>query len=80
MSIRPINKTKSKTKSKQDKKERPISEIDFRNTSDRLKGEYLNRYERVKSEIWSTIRFDENSDLRMTYLGRANIAGKIKLL
>ena len=49
-----------------DEKERSISEIDFRNTSDRLKEEYLDRYEGVKSEILSTTRFDENSDLSMT--------------
>ena len=36
---------KNKTKGK---KEKPISEIDFRNTSDRLKEEYLDMYEGVK--------------------------------
>ena len=38
----------NKTKSKKDEKERPISEIDFRNTSDKLKEEYL--------DIQSTVR------------------------
>ena len=42
---------KNKTKSKQKEEERPISKIDFRDTSDRLKEEYLERYKRVKSEI-----------------------------
>ena len=41
--------------------------------------EYLDRYEGVKSEILSTTRFDENSDLRMTYLGRVNIARENKI-
>ena len=47
MSVRHINKTKNKTKSRKDEKERPISEINFRDTSDRLKEEYLDRYEGI---------------------------------
>ena len=43
MSVRPVNKMKNKIKSKKDEKERPLSEIDFRNTSDMLKEEYLDR-------------------------------------
>ena len=35
---------KNKTKSKQKEDERPISEIEFRDTSDRLKEEYLDIY------------------------------------
>ena len=35
--------------------------------------EYLDRYEGVKSEILNTTRFDENSDLSTTYLGRSNM-------
>ena len=72
MSLRPVNKTKNKTKSKKDEKVRPISEIDFRNTSARLKEEYLDRYERAKSEILSTTKLHENSDLSMAYLGKIN--------
>ena len=50
---------KNKTKIKKDEKERPISEIDFRNTSQRLTEEYLVRYKGVKSKILSTTRFDK---------------------
>ena len=64
---------KNKIKSRKDEKETPISEIDFRDTSDRLKEEYSDRYEGVKSEILSTARFDKNSDLINTYLGRVNV-------
>ena len=39
MSVRPMNKIKNKIKSRKGEKERPISEIDFRNSSDRLKEE-----------------------------------------
>ena len=73
MSVRPINKTTNKTKNRKDEKERPISEKDFRNTSYRLKEEYLDRYEGVKSEILSTNIFDENSDLSLTYLCKVNV-------
>ena len=73
MSLRPVNKMKNKIKNRKDEKERPISEMDFRDTSDRLKEEYLDRYKGVKSEILSTTRFDENSDLSMAYLGKVNV-------
>ena len=79
MSVRPINKMKNKIKSRKDEKERPISEIDFRNISDRLKEEHLDRYKGVKSEILSTTRFDENSDLSMTYLGKVKVVRKNKI-
>ena len=42
-------------------------------TSDRLTEKYLDRYEGVKSEILVTTRFDENSDLSMTYLGKTSM-------
>ena len=67
ISVRPLNKERNKAKSKHNEKESPISEVDFKNTSDRLKEEYLDRYERVKSEILSTTRFDDSSDLSMIY-------------
>ena len=37
-----------------------------------MKEEYLDVYEGIQSEILSTTRFDENSDLRTTYLGIVN--------
>ena len=78
--VRPLNKTKkNKIKTRKDERERPISEIDFRGTSDRLKEEYLDRYEGVKSEILSTTRFDENPDLSTTYVGRVNVARENKI-
>ena len=79
MSVRPINEMKNKIKSRREEKERPISKIDFRDTSGRLKEEYLDRYEGVKSEILSTTRFNENSDLSMTYLGKVNEAKQNKI-
>ena len=35
--------------------------------------EYLDRYEEVKSEILHTTRFNENSDLSITCLGKASM-------
>ena len=65
MSIKSVNKIKDKIKSKKGERERSVSEVDFINTSDRLKEEYLDRYG-VKSELLSTTRFSENSDLSTT--------------
>ena len=76
MFVRHVNKMKNKLKSRKDEKERPISEIDFRDTSE----EYLDRYEGAKSMILSTTRFDKNSDLSMTYLGTVNIARENKII
>ena len=52
--------------------ERDILELDFGQTPDILKEEYLDVYEGIQSEIMSTTRLDENSDLSTTYLGKAD--------
>ena len=41
-------------------------------TPDILREEYLDLYEGLQSEILNTTRFDENSDLSTTYLGKAD--------
>ena len=45
-----------------------------------MKGDYLDMYEGIQSEVIKTTRFDEISDLSMTYLGRKDITriSKIK--
>ena len=65
-------------KSKDD--DRQVLELDFSDSPDQLRKEYLDMYEGVQSEVLNTTRFDENSDLSMTYLGRTdmNRASKIK--
>ena len=45
----------------------------------KLHEEYLDMYEGIHSEIVSTTRFDENSDLSTTYLGRRDKENKKKL-
>ena len=52
------------------KRNRQILELDFDNTPEKLKREYLDMYERIQSEVITTNRFDENSDLSTTYLGK----------
>ena len=61
--------------------ERQKLELDFGDTPQKIKGEYLDMYEGNCSEILSTTRFDEISDLCTTYLGRVDIirASKIKM-
>ena len=73
MSVESTNKNRINTGRKQGEKDRPISDISLIATSDRLTGEYLDRYKGVKSGILVTNRFDENSDLRMTCLGKKNM-------
>ena len=51
-------------------------ELDFDHTPDILKEEYLDVYEGILSEILNTTRFDENSDLSTTYLGKADKSKK----
>ena len=47
-------------------------ELDFGQILDILKEEYLDVYDGIQSEILSTTRFDENSNLSTTYLGKAD--------
>ena len=54
------------------RKKKGMVEIDFGPTPDLLKGEYLDIYEGIQSEIENTARFDENLDLSTTYLGKSN--------
>ena len=79
MSIKPINKSKINVGRKGGEKDRFTSEVSLVDTSDRLTEEYLDRYG-VKSEILNTTRFDKNSDLSMTYLGRSNMVRDHKIV
>ena len=48
-------------------------ELDFGDMPEKLREEYLDLYEGIQSEIISITRFDENSYLSTTYLGRADM-------
>ena len=53
--------------------DRQILELDFGDTPEKVKGDYVDMYEGIQSEVMSTTRFVENSDLSMTYLDRIDI-------
>ena len=61
------------------KEERDLIEVDFGPTLNILKEEYLDVYEGIQSEIVNTTRFDENSDLSTTYLGKSDRSKNDKL-
>ena len=60
--------------------EREYIELDFGPIPQKLQEEYLDIYDGIQSDIVSSSRFDENSDLSMMYLGKiGNIEGQDKL-
>ena len=60
--------------------ERQKLELDFGDTPDKWKWEYLDMCKGIQSEVISTTTFDENSELSTTYLGKMGTtrASKIK--
>ena len=60
--------------------DKSLLEVKLVHNLDRLKEEYLDRYEGVKSEIVDTARFGENSDLSMTYLRKLNMTHNKNLM
>ena len=80
LNIMDVSKEKYKRKSIAEK-ERQKSKLDFGDMLEKLKEENFDIYGRIQSEILSTTRFDENSDLSTTYLGRVDMmrASKIKV-
>ena len=69
LSIRAVNKYKDNSKTDE---ERETTELDFGVTPQILHEENLYVYEGIQSEIVNTTRFDENSDLSTTYLGKSD--------
>ena len=59
---------------------REFKELDFGPILQKLQEEYLDIYDGIQSDIVSSSRFDENSDISTTYLGRIeNVEGQDKL-
>ena len=54
------------------KDSREFKELDFGITPQKLQEEYMDIYEGIHSEVVSSNRFDKNSDISTTYLGRVN--------
>ena len=44
-----------------------------------MKSNYLDMYEEVHTDVVYTNRFDENSDLSMTYLGQTKMTRQTKI-
>ena len=65
--VKAMNKYKSKLNV-----DREFAELDYGTMPQRLQEEYMDIYEGINSEIVSSssIRFDKNSDISTTYLGR----------
>ena len=80
VSIKPTNKNIINVQWKEEEKDKFTLWVSLIDTSDRLTVEYLDRYEGVRSEILNMTRFDENSDLSMTYIGRSNIVKDHKMV
>ena len=68
LNIRAVNREKYKRKSNVESEERQMLELEFGDTPEKLKEEYLDVYEGIQSEILSTTRFDANLDLSTTCL------------
>ena len=56
-----------------------FKELDFGPTPQKLQEEYMDIYEGIHSEVVSSNRFDENSDISTTYLGRVDKENQHKL-
>ena len=56
-----------------------FKELDFGTTPQILQEEYMDIYEGIHSEVVSSNRFDENSDISTTYLGRVDKGNQKKL-
>ena len=52
-----------------------FKELDFGITPQKLQEEYMDIYEGIHSDIVSSSRFDENSDISTTYLGKLESKG-----
>ena len=76
LNIKAVNKYRNKSETEE---EMEPAELDFGSMPLKLCEEYLDVYEGIQSEIVNTKRFNENSDLSMTYLGRSDKARNDKL-
>ena len=76
LSVKPVNKYKIKPDEGKE-----FREVDFGTILENLHQEYLDLYEGIQSDIVSSRRFDKNSDISTTYLGRMECResrGKLK--
>ena len=65
LNVKPVNRYKVKPN-----EEKEFRDIEFGTNLQNLQAEYLNVYEGIQSDIVSSSTFDENSDIRTTYLDK----------
>ena len=70
LSISPVNRYKVKPNDSLFSSGKEFREIDFGTNLQNLQTKYLDMYEGIQSDIVSSSKFDENSDISMTYLGK----------
>ena len=70
LNISTVNKCRKSLCTKEEEKDRSV--LNFGQMPGILREEYLDVYKGIQSEILSTTRFDENSDLIATYLAKAD--------
>ena len=70
LNVKAMNRYKSKLDVN-----REFKEIDFGETPHKLQEEYMDIYEGIHSDILSSNRFNENSDISTTYLGKIENGG-----
>ena len=75
LDIRPINKHKSHSNDSHSSLVKEFREVNFGKDPQNLQEEYLDVYKGIQSDIVSTNRFDENSDISTTYLGQVEQKG-----
>ena len=68
LDIKAVNKYRYKPNTD----DREFKELDFGTMPQKLQEEYMDIFEGIHSEIVSSNRFDKNSDLGTTYLGRVD--------
>ena len=68
--IKPVNTSRINKRTKDENIGESSLRVDLASILDESREEYLDRYEGIMSEILNTTRFNENSDLSTTYLGK----------
>ena len=80
MIMKPVNNNKVNKGIKNENIDESLLKVDLASISDESREEYLDRYEGITSEILHTTRFNENSDLSTTYLGKSYMTWEDNLM
>ena len=80
MIIKPVNNSKVNKGIKDENTDESLLRVDLAGISVELREEYLDRYKEIMSEILNTTRFNENSDVSTTYLGKSEMTQEDNLM